>query len=520
MQILRFGITAACVVAVLACNSLVGVDFNDARLEEQAAGSGDAAAAGTTPTGERTGVLCTPKTCGQLSKMCGVHDDGCGNALDCSACPGGGECQSGQCRCSRTTCPGAGASCGTAPDGCGNVLDCGSCAVAGDVCTSGACGCAPTTCAALGVGCGRMPDGCGGTLECGGCDGGLNCNGGQCTAAPCGVVDCAAQGKNCGSASNGCGSLIDCGSCAGTAVCGGSGAAGVCGCTPLTCAQIGASCGGQPNGCGGTIDCGGCGPGTTCGGAGDPKTCGCTPNPNACAGKNCGVVDNGCGTSVACGTCAAPNNTCSGNLCSCVYTGCSAGCGPGVDNCGNACNLGACGCVSTTCQRTCLDNCGEPCDYGLCGTPTCFAGGTQIRLADGSTRAIENVAVGDLIATYDPNTGETHAARVTKALVHAPEADVDGLVLVNGRLRVTPNHPLLVNGKRVLAGELKAGDSLLAPRDLSALRMQSVSNNSLRAIAATQIERLPVHVQTYDLQTEDGAGFFADDIVVLIKQQP
>ena len=50
--------------------------------------------------------------------------------------------------------------------------------------------------------------------------------------------------------------------------------------------------------------------------------------------------------------------------------------------------------------------------------------------------------------------------------------------------------------------------------------MQSVSNNSLRAIAATQIERLPTQVRTYDLETEDGAGFFADDIVVLIKQQP
>lgn len=519
MQFIRYGIAAALAVAAFACNSLVGVDFSDARLEDVAGGAtGDASAPGTTPTTDKNGVLCTPKTCAQLSKQCGVSDDGCGNALDCGTCAGGAECNSGQCRCAPTTCPGAGAACGTASDGCGHVLDCGACAIAGDVCNSGACGCVPTTCAALGVGCGQMPDGCGGTLECGGCESGLNCNAGQCTAEACVATDCAAQGKNCGTTSNGCGSIIDCGGCA-SGACGGAGTAGVCGCTPLTCAQIGASCGDQPNGCGGTVNCGGCASGT-CGGGGDPKACGCTPNPNACAGKNCGVVDNGCGTPIGCGNCAAPNNTCSGNVCSCAYTGCSVGCGPGVDNCGNACDLGPCACVSTTCRRTCIDNCGDPCDYGLCGTPTCFAGGTQIRLADGSTRAIENVIVGDLIATYDPSTGETHAARVTKALVHEAEADADGLVVVNGRLRVTPNHPLLVNGKRVLAGELKSGDSLLAPPDLSALRMQSVSTNPLRAVTANRIEHLPTKVQTYDLETEDGAGFFADDIVVLIKQEP
>lgn len=498
---LRAAILTACVaLGLTACDPLVGVEYSDAKLRDLGAASGDVTGpSGTvsTPT-TAEGALCSPKTCADLGTSCGIQNDGCGNALDCGGC-NGGECQGGQCQCASSTCPDQGAMCGTTPDGCGNTLDCGLCATAGDGCNDGKCACAPQSCAAQGVACGVITDGCGEELDCGNtCSGNTpNCVAGKCSAASCVPTTCAAEGKNCGSISDGCGKLLDCGNCA-SGTCGGGGVANVCGCTPTTCAQLGATCGDYPDGCGSTVKCGGCLAPQSCGGGSKSKACGCTPSVTKCAaGQNCGTVPDGCGGNVACGTCQAPNNTCSGNKCSCVPDFCDAVCGYGTDNCGNSCYSG------------------KACGGGGGG---CFAAGTMVRMADGTTRAIETVRVGELVASYDPRTGESRATAVTAAKVHGVESSADGFVVIDGRLRVTPNHPLLVNGRRVFAGSVHAGDELRSSPNLRALRMQSLTTIPARVVAVSQVEKAPgAGQQTFDLELQDGSGFYADDIVVLRK---
>ncbi|HEY3816315.1 MAG TPA: hypothetical protein VGL81_04040 [Polyangiaceae bacterium] len=85
---------------------------------------------------------CRARTCAELGYTCGSNGDGCGDALQCGACPepeicgvgGFSECGGGQ---------------GLGPDG-------------GPLCT-------PRTCATLGFDCGPASDGCGGVLQCGIC---------------------------------------------------------------------------------------------------------------------------------------------------------------------------------------------------------------------------------------------------------------------------------------------------------------------------------------------------------------
>jgi hypothetical protein len=43
--------------------------------------------------------VCRARTCDELGWMCGNPDDGCGTALDCGTCGGGGICMSGSCSC-------------------------------------------------------------------------------------------------------------------------------------------------------------------------------------------------------------------------------------------------------------------------------------------------------------------------------------------------------------------------------------------------------------------------------------
>ena len=131
-------------------------------------------------------VQCTPKTCFNLGKNCGIWNDGCGGSLSCGFCQSSQICTDGVCAgtCAPLTCLQLGKSCGLWNDSCGGSLDCGTC-VSGKTCQNGACvsTCTPSTCTNLGKNCGSWSDGCGGTLSCGNCQSNQQCLSGICTSA-------------------------------------------------------------------------------------------------------------------------------------------------------------------------------------------------------------------------------------------------------------------------------------------------------------------------------------------------
>jgi hypothetical protein len=71
-----------------------------------------------------------PKSCTDLSAVCGQVADGCGGLTpNCGDCQGTLSCKNGACvqACTPTTCQAAGAQCGAIADGCGSIVDCGQC---------------------------------------------------------------------------------------------------------------------------------------------------------------------------------------------------------------------------------------------------------------------------------------------------------------------------------------------------------------------------------------------------------
>ena len=440
---------------IAACGSILGVDFGAAHLEQDGAvdpnedGGGSMADGMSGPTGTTEGgkAACVPQTCAEQGFQCGTQKNGCGDALQCGTCEAG-ICTNGKCACVPKTCPDLKAQCGKLDNGCGGILDCGTCTNASDECdaVTNACECKPKDCAAQGAQCGTVPDGCTGTYACGDCSGspaGPNCSAGKCGPVPCTPKTCASLGKNCGQVSDGCGGLLQCGTCTGTQTCGGAGVTSVCGCTPKTCAQLGQNCGSPADGCGGTLQCGSCIAPQTCGGSGTVDVCGCTPTGMCPGGSNCGTVPNNCGGNIACGpTCVSPQ-TCGGG-------------GVALQ----------CGCTPLTCDDyDCGNNlpngCGGRLNCGICNPGGgCFAEETPILMADGSMRAISTLKRGDMIMGYDEKTGETIARPVARLVIHSAEASADGIVLINGEIRATRNHPILSGGQRVRAEDLKVGASL------------------------------------------------------------
>jgi len=134
----------------------------------------------------------------------------------------------------------------------------------------------------------------------------------------------------------------------------------------------------------------------------------------------------------------------------------------------------------------------------------CFLAGTEITMAEGSYKNIEDVKVGDLVKYYDFKERKIKETTITKINIHSPEEmGYDYYLIVNDKLRVTPNHPLdKPDGKVIFAGELKIGDVLQGEDG---------------EVEIFSIEKAYNIVTTYSLETES-RHYFIDGVADAVKR--
>ncbi len=88
----------------------------------------------------------------------------------------------------------------------------------------------------------------------------------------------------------------------------------------------------------------------------------------------------------------------------------------------------------------------------------CFVGDTPVLMGNGQSQSIQDVQEGDRVMTRVSESDDTFvSARVTGT--HAVE--VDGYLVLNGDLKVTPEHKMFVNGGWGAAGNIQVGDVLM-----------------------------------------------------------
>jgi RHS repeat-associated protein len=99
-----------------------------------------------------------------------------------------------------------------------------------------------------------------------------------------------------------------------------------------------------------------------------------------------------------------------------------------------------------------------------------FLPGTKVLLSDGTTKPIEDVALGDMVAVTDPETGETTIREVAGTIVteddkHFVDLTVTGDSGTPEALIATTTHPFWVvsEGEWIEAGELRPGMTLRTP---------------------------------------------------------
>lgn len=138
-----------------------------------------------------------------------------------------------------------------------------------------------------------------------------------------------------------------------------------------------------------------------------------------------------------------------------------------------------------------------PLEAGAEGGGGCFLAGTKILLPGDLEKNIEDVKTGDTILTRENERSHWMVeARVLKTTKHL----VSSYLLINEVFRVTPEHNLYVNGRWMVAEDVRLGDHLLDRSD--------------QWIPVTSIEERHAKVQVYNLEIQDRETFFADRFYV------
>jgi hypothetical protein len=105
----------------------------------------------------------------------------------------------------------------------------------------------------------------------------------------------------------------------------------------------------------------------------------------------------------------------------------------------------------------------------------CFVAGTDVLLADGSSKRIEDVETDDEVMAYNPETNQTEKSRVVRAYVHEDKPTYDVVVEGGEKVTATDEHPFMVEGKGYTpVDELEKGDLLVRP-DGSTVEVLSVN---------------------------------------------
>jgi hypothetical protein len=134
-------------------------------------------------------------------------------------------------------------------------------------------------------------------------------------------------------------------------------------------------------------------------------------------------------------------------------------------------------------------------DPGGSGGGGCFVAGTPVQMADGTTKAIEQIQPGDMVMSRNPATGETAARQVVRTFVHQHPGTLV-LHLASGEaIETTVEHPFWVAGAGwVPAGRLAIGTSVIT--------------RAGPTVQVVGIEHRPSKARVYNFEVEEFHTYF------------
>jgi hypothetical protein len=136
-------------------------------------------------------------------------------------------------------------------------------------------------------------------------------------------------------------------------------------------------------------------------------------------------------------------------------------------------------------------------------TAVCFVEGTMVRSANGLI-PIESICAGMLVASHNPETGETGLKEVVRTFVRETKETLT--IRVDSReIVTTPEHPFWVEGHGwTAAKDLTSGDKLL------------LESGKVAEIVQTFHQRLLKPQRVYNFEVDDWHTYYVSDLSVLV----
>lgn len=149
-----------------------------------------------------------------------------------------------------------------------------------------------------------------------------------------------------------------------------------------------------------------------------------------------------------------------------------------------------------------------------------FVPDTEVLMADGTTKPISDVKIGDWVWAHDPETGETGARQVVDTIVGDGEKHLVDIEALGDTVTATAGHPFWVEdeGRWVDAGDLEAGDRLLLADGSTApvtaidewAGVQRVHNLTVEGIHTYYVEADDEQVLVHNCRVDQLGGLAAD----------
>jgi len=140
---------------------------------------------------------------------------------------------------------------------------------------------------------------------------------------------------------------------------------------------------------------------------------------------------------------------------------------------------------------------------------TCFLEGTLITMADGTTKPIEKIEVGDLVMSYDEDTKTIVGNKVVETMFHTANPQhlsYGKYLIINNTMRVTLNHPIFADTHGRSSHDWPTAETLrvddyLYDKDLNKVRIHT-------------IEPVDAIVDTYNFEVENAHTYIAENYIV------
>ena len=126
----------------------------------------------------------------------------------------------------------------------------------------------------------------------------------------------------------------------------------------------------------------------------------------------------------------------------------------------------------------------------------CFLAGTNVETSKGK-QPIESIKVGDTVLSTDLKSKNKVQSEVTETFVHD---DADKYLVINDKIKATPNHPFYSNGEWKEIGELSIGDKIL--------HVDGVEHK------IESIEQIDEPVTVYNIEVDKNHNYFAEGYLV------